>query len=195
MDINIDILGLREFIDEISTAPAEIRKALSAALNSTAKKTRTKATKLIREQINLSPSEVRRGLVIGDTASGRSLQATVNAYRTAKSLGTFVVNDRGRGQGVNVSVSPGNVSSMPKAFRITVRGHKILVTRSSNIAGNKKSLKSLFGGLYVLYAPTIDQAFISATDNGVAEDLEGWIKDKMGDEFVRLIDEGIFADG
>lgn len=180
-----------------------VRKVAAHAVNYAARRARTETARRIREQINLpaswlAPSAGR--LRLAQRATTARLAASIRARRRPVSLARFVVSERkGRGGGVWLRVKPGRLTFIPRAFRIRLRAGLELTDEKHNVGlairlkpGERIRNKAvqntvrMRNGLTLLYGPSIDQAFISRTGAGIAQDIEPQIMDWMEGEFHRL---------
>lgn len=178
-----------------------IRLNAIRAINRTADTTRTAGAKAIREQVNfpasyLSPSD--RRFYVSRKASGTNLEAVITARSRATSLARFIKSTPAAG-GVRVEVKPGTLRFLPRAFVIKLPAGRAPIDTRSNLGlavrlkrgdalRNKTSVVRMQNGLYLLYGPSVQQVFIDNSGEGVAEDLEPFVLDKMENEFFRLMD-------
>lgn len=196
---NIDVLKSLDDLPEHQKVSARI------ALNQAATKGRTRAAKQIRREVNfpasyLSPSNGR--FAVTDKATNNHLEAAIGARVRPTSLARFAIGSRssgeGRSAGVRVSVKPGSVQKLPGAFLIRLRaGTADLDTKSNlGLAVRTKNGRPppgykparLADNLWLLYGPSVSQAFINSRNTGVATDISPSFMDDVEFEFYRQMD-------
>lgn len=184
-----------------------IAEAASRAINTTARKSRTKIAKEVRDQVNLparyvSPSG--KGLYISEKARPGKLEGRITARGRATSLARFVQgNPRVGKAGVHLEVAPGRSRFMRRAFIMRLPGtggstdpdlaNKGLAIRLRKGEKLRNKVDALpFSGkdrqLYLLYGPSVDQVFRSRDGTGVANDMVPQIEEDLTNEFLRLLD-------
>lgn len=195
-----------EGLDDLGGFGEDLKqKALLAAvqaINKTAERARTKAAERIKREINFPPSYLAPAagkLTVSRTATKGTLEAAVGADRRATSLARFVTNRAAAtGQlGVKVQVQPGRTQEIPRAFLIRLRAGNLPIDTKSNLglAIRLKPGESLKGayqkkrmarGLYLLYGPSVDQAFMARKANtGIAGEIEDETLAYLNEEFQR----------
>ena len=195
--------GLTE-VDFTKDAAGNIKRAASKAINTITRNKRTRAAKLIRDEVNLPASYVApggKGLWVSQMASPGNLQGKITARGRATSLARFVTNNAREGKpGVVVEVAPGKARFMKRAFMIRLPGQAGSTDRGRANMGlairlrpgerlaNKTSARRVAKGLYVLYGPSVDQVFRAISGDGVANDLIPEIERDLSEEFLRLLE-------
>ncbi len=177
--------------DDIAAIPDAIRTAAMRAVNKTRDRTRTRAGREMRMQVNfparyLSGADAR---LQSTSATRETLEARITGRRRATSLARFARGGR-KGKGVRVEVKPGAARFMKRSFLIRLRGggegNTGLAIRTS---GGKPSAAykpvRIGEGLYLLAGPSVDQVFRT-----VADDLTPDAEDYLEAEFLRLLDLG-----
>lgn len=198
--------GLHGAQSGIEALDEGVLRAVRMSVNKGADRGRAEAARRIGRQLNF-PARYITGangkLTVTRKATNASLEAAIGATRRATSLARFAVDrspaaSKKRG-GVNVAVKPGGAKFMPRAFLIRLRSGNRSIETASNLGlairlrpgeslSNKKlNAKRLEGNLFLLYGPSVDQAFINAGGTGVAEDITPEILDNLESEFLRLM--------
>lgn len=208
MTVSVIVDGLGNFAEYVAQLPAITRKAARMALNDVADDARkTLIPKAIEAEVAF-PEGYLDGddkLAVTQRATDSNLEAQITARQRATSLARFaapgaVLGARGQA-GVQVTVSPGQPVTLPRAFLVRLRSGASLTDDRFNVGlavrlapgqtlRNKKGIASarLAPNVYLLYAPSVDQVFST-----VAEDISGTLGTQVSDEFlrqfVRLSDE------
>lgn len=176
----------------------DIDRIAAMAVNKTADRARAQAARSMRDQVNfpngyLSGSNSR--LAIRKKAIGSNPQAVIEARQRPTSLARFLVGTPTRSAGATVSVKPGRMSNIRRAFTIKLRsgtasletahnlGLAIRLKSGESIRNKKVRIKRLRGNLYLLYGPSVDQVFKT-----VAEDLAPDLAERLEGEFQRLLE-------
>lgn len=189
-------------VDLLEGVNSENRKAAaSKALNAIARKARTRAAALIRDDINLPASYVSPGgkrLFVSQFATPSNLESRVSARVRPMSLARFVVGNPKIGRaGVHVEVGRGKAKFLKRAFVIKLRAGAAEMDTKFNLGlairlrpgetfHNKYSAKRIDRGLYALYGPSVSQIFRAADGAGVAQDMGPEIAENLLEEFTRL---------
>lgn len=175
-------------------------KAAVQAINRAADRTRTRAAREIREQVAfpasyLNPAQGR--LVVAGRASEGKLEALISARTRPTMLARFVSSGSVGQAGVSVQVAPGFAKFMKKAFLIRLpAGRNGDVETKSNLGlairlkpgeviRNKKVMRRIGKGLYILYGPSVSQVFST-----VREEISPETADFLANEFSRLLELG-----
>lgn len=198
--------GLSEQIDALNALDPEILRVVRMSVNKGADFGRAEAARQIGRQLNL-PARYISGsngkLTVTSKATSSTLEAKIGARSTPTSLARYSTDrdpraSRKRG-GVNLAVKPGGARFMPRAFLIKLKAGSSSIDTNYNLGlairlrpgeqiDNKRiRAKRVESNLYVLYGPSVSQAFINASGSGVAEDITPDILDKMENEFLRLL--------
>ncbi len=179
----------------------EVRHAAVQAINKVARDARVEAAREITRQLNfpksfVSPSQGR--LAVRQTATRSKPEAIITARSRPTSLARFVVGSPRTGAGVTVSVKPGRSSFLRRAFLIKLRrgtgsidtqfnqGLAIRLAPGERRQNKLKQIK-IANGLYLLYGPSVQQAFLDNQGEGVADDLADPTAKKLEAEFLRLL--------
>ena len=177
----------QERLDHIKNGAA---RALSRALNKTASKAKTIASRAIRNQINLSAAYVRENLK--GPASGFAYKATVNkltARLSASKRGVLLyqfstnsVAATGRPpEQIKVRVKPGRSVAIPSAFWVRTKGSNKLTpaVRNSVLRQLNMTRTTDSGSFTVLHGPSLSQVF-----NTVKDDIGGDMNQTLTDNFA-----------
>lgn len=179
---------------------AQVETALVRALNRTADRSRTRAARIVRDEIAfpasyVSPSSKR--LWVKTRARRGSLIAMIEGRGQPTSLARFsrqtalTGGARHRGGVVNVTVKPGQTKSISRAFIIRLKNNNLgLAVRTNGAApAGAYKPKPIGKNLWLLYGPSVDQALSAAsTEHGVFEDITPETLDDLEDEFNRQME-------
>jgi hypothetical protein len=195
--------GLDQLAD-MDDIKESIRRSALQAINKTADRIRTLASREIRKQVNfpssyLSPSGGR--LAVSKRATKNDLEARIKARARVSSLARFSTGGSpGSGAGVRVEVAPGRSKFMRRAFLIRLRAGTAALDTRSNLGlairlrpgetlENKTKAIRMQRNLYLLYGPSVDQVFLASDEkHGVAVDLQPEALNMLESEFLRLVD-------
>lgn len=191
----VAVEGLSETIASIDEMPASVLKFARMAINTTTRKSRTLASRRIRDQVSFTATYLADGngrLSITKSASDNDLEARIRGRFRPTSLARFVTSASARG--ARVRVKPGSSDLMRRAFLIRLRAGSAAIETKSNQGlairlkpgeriANKRQMIQVSGNLYLLYGPSVDQVFSS-----VAEEIAPETSDMLEAEFLRLID-------
>lgn len=191
----VAVEGLSETISSIDQMPASVLKFARMAINTTTRKSRTLASRRIRDQVSFTATYLADGngrLSITKSATDGDLEARIRGRFRPTSLARFVTSANSRG--ARVRVKPGSSQMMRRAFLMQLRaGNAPIETRSNQglairlkpgeRIANKRQMVQVSGNLYLLYGPSVDQVFSS-----VAEEIAPETSDMLEAEFLRLID-------
>lgn len=193
--------GLSE-LQDFKNLKQDIRVAALRSINKIARDKRSRAARIIRNQVNFPASYVSPGqkrLHVSQKATRGSLEARITARGRATSLARFVQGSGKVGKaGVYVSVAPGKSRYMKRAFLIKLPqgsvqtdtvfnlGLAIRLRRGETLR-NKITARKMSSGLYLLYGPSVDQVFRSNDGTGVANDMVPEIERDLSAEFLRLL--------
>lgn len=177
-----------------------VETALVRALNRTAERARTTASREVRDQVAfpaayVSPANKR--LWVSQRANGTSLSATVEGRGRATSLARFsrqkpvAPGQRHKGGEVKVTVKPGVTKSISRAFLIRLNNDNIglaVRTDGRSPAGAYRP-KEIGKNLWLLYGPSVDQALIAASDgDGIFAQMSEQNLDILEAEYNRQMD-------
>jgi len=204
-DVVIAIEGLAA-LDFMVEIPKDIERAAYRALNKTASRARTAASRAIRAQVRfpasyIGPSSGRLTTVTAKKGDG--LVAKVVGRDRPTSLARFVrgsgrpVRKAGGKRGLNVTVEKGGAAKfINRAFIINLRsGNKGFAVRTDGgkpgVAYKPKRIGK-DGKLWLLYGPSVDQVLFSVTrQSGVFTDIGPETAEFLEREFRRLLDAEI----
>ncbi len=182
--------------------PERVTRNASIAVNAAAKRAYAEAGRQIRRQINFPAGYVTGSegrLKITQFAKAERLEARISGRRRPTSLARFARSDSSKG-GITVSVSPGAAVRLPRAFFIRLRAGANSLDTKSNLGiairlppgkrprGSREGAKQIGKGLWLLYGPSVQQAFINRQGGGVAEDVSPEVANFLEREFFRLMD-------
>lgn len=204
----IDVEGLEDLIGDITRLTDTQAKTVSQAINSTIQEARRIADRRIRKDTAFPAGYLVQGkkggkLQVTRTATPNDLQAAIRAEFRPTSLARFSsqksVGLARRSGGVSVSVKPGSVKFMKKAFLVKLRRGTALTETVHNLGlairlkpgeniKNKKAMPASktnknWKGVFLLYGPSVDQTFRS-----VAEQMEPEVKAFLEREYLRLME-------
>lgn len=177
-------------LEDVDNLPEQIIRRAQQAINRTADRSRTAADREIRKELNFPASYLRDRLSVSKRAGAGSLEAVISGRDRPTSLARFVTNRSARPgkAGLNVRVAAGVTKAMPQAFLMNLRNNNLgLAVRLKPGASlrNSRGAKRFSGKdstLYLLYGPSVDQAFrmiLPDQHDAAAEFLE--------QEFLRLM--------
>jgi len=190
----VAVEGLSDAIESVAEIPASITRFARLAVNHTARKSRTIASRKIREQVAFSASylsDANGRLTITRHATDENPEAIITGRSRPTSLARFSNGTR-TSRGVRVRVDPGGAKTMGRAFFMKLRAGRAPIETKSNkglairlkpgeTIANKHRMVQVSGNLYLLYGPSVDQVFRS-----VAEDIAPEAAEIMQREFLRL---------
>lgn len=204
---DVSIKDFDRLVDTMRGMEKATSISASRAINRTADRARTAASRAIREDVNLSTRYVDGLLKVVERASQNSLQATVKGTQRPTSLAQFAsdsVEQSHKRGGVNLEVKKGHRTFFKRAWiQKLKRGSNAISGDSFNLglavrwrSGGKPSRaykpKAMGDGRWLLYAPSIDQLF-----KGVLEPKPGSTSRKaleqsastwLLEEFLRQMD-------
>lgn len=180
-----------------------ITRAASRSINEAARYGYREIGEHIRREVNF-PKNYLTGkdgrMRISKYASEGSLEASISARTRPTSLARFVtsslqVGGAKRTEGVRVEVKRGSAVRLKRAFLVKLRAGASTDTQSNlGVAirvkpGTKlrssSAAKRLADNLYLLYGPSVQQAFMRNSGKGVASDEAANIADFLEREFLR----------
>lgn len=196
--------GLTEVTDTMGAVSPEIIKAVRMAVNKGADFARAEAARRIGKQLNFSAryiSGTGGKLTVTSRATGDNPSATIVAAGRPVSLARFAINRdpaaARKARGVAVGVRAGGAKFIPRAFLIKLKsgnsdelgnlGLAIRLRPGEQVENKRIKAKRMESNLYLLYGPSVSQAFINAAGGGVASDITPDILDRMEQEFLRLM--------
>ena len=199
----LTVEGLADLKNGVADMDDKIMKAARMALNKTADRARVAAAREIGSDLNFKASYITGSggkLQVTTKATDDSLEAAITGSFRPTSLARFAKNTdpkRAKKTGsVGVEVSRGLVKFLPKAFFVKLRSGADGSTNNTGLAmrlkpgdvlKNKKyNLQKLAGNVYLLYGPSVQQAFINRQGGGAAEKVTPEMLDFLEREFLRL---------
>lgn len=197
----IIVEGLERFHTDEGLLPEKVELALQRAINKTIDRARTRIARAVLDQVSfpasyLSPSSGR--LTVSKRASKGNLEGIISGRDQPTSLARFAKqkiatsgSQRPKGGKIDVRVASGGAyHSMPRSFLMKLKNGNIgLAVRTS---GEKPrgayKPKEIGKNLWLLYGPSVDQALMGASGDGVYEQLSPEMLDFLDDEFNRQLD-------
>lgn len=186
----------------LESLPKDILLAAQRAVNRTADRTATRGRDKVREEVNFMAryltgvdSSGNQRLGVSKKASDGDLEAVITGRQRPTSLARFLVGGKTPGKaGLSVQVAPGFARYMRRAFVIQLPAGRggietqnnlglAIRLRADEVIHNKRVMRSMGGGLYLLYGPDVSQVF-----NTVREDISPEAADFLAGEFTRLME-------
>lgn len=191
-------------IQDVSRMGTEIGFNAVRAINTTARRFRTTAARMIRDQVAFPSNYLNpagKKLFVAREATRADPTATIRATGRPTSLARFVTQGTLNKKGVTLRVDPNRSTSIKSAFLIKLPAGKVTDTKSNfglairlrkgETIQNKRNMIKLSRGLYLLYGPSVDQVFLAASGSrageGVATEMTPDMLDFMEKEFFRLM--------
>ncbi len=178
-------------LSDIENLDENILLRARQAINRTTDRTRTRSDREIRKQVAFPARYLSSRLTVSKKASGRSLEAVITGRDRPTSLARFSkgkdVGAARRKGGVSVTVAPGQTRFMSGAFLMQLRGGNLglaIRLKAGESMRNKRKMTRVGKGLYLLYGPSVDQAFRSVADEYAAPDAADYLER----EFIRLME-------
>lgn len=199
--VTVEALGK---LGDFSKLDRVVKVAALRGVNRGAEWALPEASRRIRKDLNFTSTYLLTRLKISKKATEQSFEARITAQRRATSLARFVVGatsigGAARKPGVTVMVEPGNAHRLNRAFLIRLRAGGQLTDTIFNL-GLAIRLKpgavpraayapKLIGkSTWLLYGPSIQQAFINSQGGGEAQNMTPEIFDRVEEEFSRQLD-------
>ena len=178
-------------LEDIENLPEEILKKARQAINAAADRARTQAVRDIRSELNFPARYLTDRLSVRERAKGSSLQAVISGRDRPTSLARFSTSQNiaaSRKKGY-VQVKVGNSTKrITGGFLIKLRnaniGLAIRLKPGETVKGKRLAAKQMAPNLYLLYGPSVDQAFRTEVDKSA---LEQDTADFLEKEFIRLM--------
>ena len=170
----------------------KIAARASMAINATARRYRTKSSRLIRDEVAFPAryldSKTDGKLRVRQQASASRLEAAIEGRFDATSLTRFVRGAVTHGRkSPKLRVSPNQITQIPNSFIMNLRNgnHGLAIRlKPGEIIKNKRKMVSFSRkdkNLYLLYGPSVDQVFRSVAGD-VAPEAAAYLEQ----EFFRL---------
>lgn len=198
MSIAVEIKGLDELVALFDQLPEVAEEAARLAINDTARFARRLGSRKVRDEVNFRQrylgNDEEGALTVASFAStGTGGEAVIRARNDARSLASFAQGRPRFGKaGARVRVAPGSTQTMKRAFFMKLRrgsadiddenynvGLAIRLKKGERVS-NKRQMKALGGGLYLLYGPSVAQVF-----DDVALEMQNEVSNYLATEFVR----------
>lgn len=179
------IEGLEELRD-IENLDASILRRARQAINSTLRRARTAIDRDIRQQVAFPARYLGSRLRVTQFAKGNSLQGTISGRDRPTSLARFATSSQPLKRDIRVQVSPGSRKRMQRAFLMPLNGGNLglaMRLKPGESVRNKKFMRRVSKGLYLLYGPSVNQVFA-----GVADDEADNVAVMLQQEFTRLME-------
>lgn len=183
-------------LGDFDKLPQAVKMNAVRAINDAAEYARSEGARIMRAEIAfpdtyLDPSQGR--FTLASRANTDTLQAVVRGSHDAVSLARFSSGGK-RGDHVAVGVVRGKGRVMTKrAFIMPLRngnqGLAIRMKKGETLAKSTGAVE-VASGLYLLYGPSVDQAFARVLD-GNESGFVSRVGDRMEQEFIRLM--GVFS--
>ena len=178
-------------LEDIENLPEEIIRNARNAINKAADRARTSSEREIRKELNFPAQYLRSRLRVNKRASGSNLEAIISGRDKPTSLARFVTSRSPKvgKAGVNVKVASNVARRMQQAFVMQLRngnlGLAIRLKPGAMLRGSRgaKQFSSKDSNLYLLYGPSVDQAFRTILPNQ-EEDAAEYLER----EFLRLME-------
>jgi hypothetical protein len=197
MTVEIETRGLDAAIARVSRMPGDVDAAARLAVNDSARMAVRLGSKQILDEINYPRSYLRgekSRLAVSKYAQGGDLEAEVRGRDRPTSLARFAQGAVrfGRNVSVRVKVATGGATKkINRGFFMKLRRGASFDGENANVGlavrvGKGESLRhstaaqDLGNGLFLLYGPSVDQAF-----QGVAHDIVPRVSDNLESEFLR----------
>lgn len=200
--VAVEGLDALRFMDKI---PPSVRKNALRAVNKTTRDGRVVVRRGIQEQVNFSASYLgpNSGRLTAKMGTAANLEGRITARTRPTSLARFTKAQpqapgaRRSRKGIKVSVKPGVVQYLKRAFVIPLRsgsdgtlGNRGLAIRSETQPAGAYKPKRIGKDVWLLYGPSVSQVMYSARNpkgTGVAEEVAPDLAERLEAEFNRLM--------
>jgi hypothetical protein len=194
--------GLEAF-EDIEKMSDQIRLKAAQAINKITRDGRSMIAMQIAREVNFPPGYLnpsKKKLYVAKQANRGDLEGVIRASSIPSSLARFAQGNLRPSQRGGVTVRVGRTTqTLRRAFLMKLRaGNSPLETRFNlglairlrpgESLANKKSVRRISSGLYLLYGPSVDQVFASKDGTGVAEQQSDRLAKDLEAEFLRLMD-------
>lgn len=174
-------------LGDIESLDADILRNARNAINKAADRARTSSDKMIREELNFPARYLSQRLTVKERAHSTSLQAVISGRDRPTSLARFASNRAQTPGKAGVRVQVGQTAKvMNRAFLMKLANGNLglaMRLKEGERVANKKHLVRVGKGLYLLYGPSVDQAFST-----VMPDQEEKTAEFLEREFLRLME-------
>lgn len=190
--------NFKTLAEAFGKAPEAVERAAYQAINRMTRDYRVEAARQIASQLAFPPGYTsdRSRLDVSKPAQRGSLEGRIRARGRPTSLARFVTGETP--SSVIVRVKRGTAIRLTRAFLIRLRaGNADIETKNNRglairLRPGERLRNKLFQvrvdrGLYLLYGPSVQQAFLDNAGHGVAEDMSPALLRDMEREFLRLL--------
>lgn len=184
--IEVEAGGLLDLIRQLSRVEGDIDEAAMLAVNTAARDGRVLGAEQIGEEINYPKGYLNKDrLSVSKRATKRDPEAIIRGRDRSTMLARFATTKPrfGRQKGVTVRVNPAREVVLDRGFFMKLRNNNIgLAVRLApgQRLRNSTAAKDLGNGVYLLYGPSVNQAF-----QGVAADIAPNVTSIARNEFLR----------
>jgi hypothetical protein len=194
--------GLESFAD-IEKMAGEIRLKAAQAINKITRDGRSMIAMQIEREVNFPPgylNPAKKKLYVAKQANRGDLEGIIRASSNPSSLARFAQGNLRPSQRGGVTVRVGNkTQTLRRAFLMKLRSGSADIDTKFNLGlairlrpgerlANKRFVRQISSGLYLLYGPSVDQVFASRDGTGVAEQQSDRLARDLENEFLRLMD-------
>jgi len=202
--IDVQTAGLDKFAERLERFPAATSKAAVLAINKTARRARTAASREIRKQVSLTAGYLNKEerLWISRFAKQSNLTAKISARVRPTSLVTFGAKQLSRAgkrkpkvnAGISVKVKRGGSRrKIRQAFFMRLKRGK---SQGGNLGIAVRSLEGLnlkklnaspkSAGIHVLYGPSVDQVF-NTVRKDISPEISKYLLQEFNRQYARLL--------
>ncbi len=196
------IEGLEAF-EDIEKMSGEIRLKAAQAINRITRDGRSMIAMQIGREVNFPPGYLnpsKKKLFVAKQANRNDLEGVIRASSIPSSLARFAQGNIRPNQRGGVTVRVGKrTETLRRAFLMKLRSGNAPIETKYNLGlairlrpgeklANKKFVRQISSGLYLLYGPSVDQVFASRDGTGVAEQSSDRLSRDLENEFLRLMD-------
>lgn len=192
-----------ESLADIENLSSEIRLKAAQAINKVTRDGRSMIAMQISREVNFPPgylNPAKKKLFVAKQANRNDLEGIIRASSVPSSLARFVQGPARPGQRGGLNVRVGNrTQTLRRAFLMKLRSGNAAIETRFNLGlairlrpgeqlANKKFVRRISSGLYLLYGPSVDQVFASRDGTGVADQQSDRLAVDLESEFLRLLD-------
>lgn len=199
--VEVNQVQLQQVLARLAHIRNGANRALSRALNKTANKAKTLASREIRSQVRLTAAYVRDNLQspansMGNRATVARVQARISTPKRGIRLDRFLTSATPTRAGkpaspIKVKVKPtGGATTMPSAFFVRARnsgGYLIALPNDIIRQQGLKTKLSLTGTYTALHGPSLSQVFDEVRDR--LPDLDGVLAANLEHEMEWLLEQ------